>query len=149
MGYRFRYIFVSFLLLLSIGHSVNAQKVIELVGCITDSRTKEPLEGVMVHIQNTGVWSISDENGCYTIDKLDHSAIVVSFYLLGYQKQSVVMHLKDGKNIRNMALSEMNLSLDEVVVTAQRRTESLSSSFVIDRNTLDHAQILNLNYQAI
>ena len=146
MGYRFRYIFVSFLLLLSIGHSVNAQKVMELVGCITDSRTKEPLEGVMVHIQNAGVWSISDEKGCYTIDKLDEPAIVVSFYLLGYQKQSVVMHLKDGKNIRNMTLSEMNLSLDEVVVTAQRRTESLSSSFVIDRNTLDHAQILNLSY---
>ena len=57
---------------------MNAQKVIELVGCITDSRIKEPLEGVMVHIQNTGVWSISDENGCYTIDKLEE---VIKFQL--------------------------------------------------------------------
>lgn len=117
-----------------------------LAGRVTDSRTKEPLPGVMVTTDQKGLWAISDEDGYYTIANLDFPTAVVTFYLLGYQKQSVPVKLGEGKNTRNVALHEMSLSLDEVVVTAQRRTESLSSSYVIDRNTLDHAQIMNLNY---
>lgn len=146
MNHRFKYILVSIFLLLGIGHCVNAQEVKELAGCIIDSRTKEPLEGVVVSLQNTGLWAISNEDGYYTIANIDLSTTEVSFYLLGYQKLSVDVKLQTGKNTCNVSLREMNLSLDEVVVTAQRRTESLSSSYVIDRNTLDHAQIMNLNY---
>ena len=102
----------------------------------------------MVTTDQKGLWAISDEDGYYTIANLDFPTAVVTFYLLGYQKQSVPVKLGEGKNTRNVVLHEMNLSLDEVVVTAQRRTESLSSSYVIDRNTLDHAQIMNLNYVA-
>lgn len=133
------------MLLIAMGECY-AQVLGSLTGRITDFNTREPLQGVMVTTDQKGLWAISDEDGYYTIANLDFPTAVVTFYLLGYQKQSVSVKLGERKNICNVTLHEMNLSIDEVVVTAQRRTESLSSSYVIDRNTLDHAQILNLNY---
>ena len=38
--------------------------------------------------------------------------------------------------------------IDEVVVTAQRRSAESGSAYAIDRQTLEHAQMLNINHIA-
>ena len=50
-----------------------------------------------------------------------------------------------GENTLDLTLREANLSIDEVVVTAQTRTETSGSSQVIDRRTIEHAQLININ----
>lgn len=97
-------------------------------------------------IDSKGLWAISDDDGYYEIQNIGKSTITAQFSSLGYQAQTVELKLTEGKNIHNVTLRENNLVLEEVVVTAQRRTENQSSSYVIDRNTLEHAQLVNLNH---
>lgn len=122
------------------------QTLISLSGRITDKNTSEPIAGVAVMIDSKGLWAISDDDGYYEIQNIGKSTITAQFSSLGYQAQTVELKLTEAKNIHNVTLRENNLVLEEVVVTAQRRTENQSSSYVIDRNTLEHAQLVNLNH---
>ena len=123
-----------------------AQSLISLSGRITDKNTSEPIAGATVVIDSKVLWAISDSDGRYEIQNIGKATVTAHFSILGYQAQSVELKLLEGENVCNVALSENNLSLEEVVVTAQKRTESQSTSYVIDRNTLEHAQLINLNH---
>ena len=123
-----------------------AQNPISLSGRLTDASSSEPIVGVSVVVDSTALWAVSDNNGRYEIRNIDKTHIKITFSSIGYQVKTIELKLLQGDNIHNVALCENNLALDEVVVTAQRRTESQSTSYVIDRNTLEHAQLINLNH---
>lgn len=123
-----------------------AQNSISLSGRITDKNSSEPIVGAIIMIDSKGLWAISDNEGYYEIQDIGKSIITAQVSYLGYQAHTIELKLVAGKNVQDIALSENNLTLEEVVVTAQRRTENQSSSYIIDRNTLEHSQLVNLNY---
>ena len=123
-----------------------AQNSFSLSGRITDKNSSEPITGAAITIDTKGLWAISDNDGYYKIRNIGKSTITAQISFLGYQTQTIELKLVAGENVHNVALSEKNLTLEEVVVTAQRRTENQSSSYIIDRNTLEHSQIVNLNH---
>ena len=128
------------------GMECYGQAPISLSGRITDKYTSEPIVGVTVVIDSKGLWGISDKDGFYEIQNIGKPIITAQFSSIGYQGQTVELKLLPGKNVHNVALNENNLALEELVVTAQRRTENLSTSYFIDRNTIEHAQLVNLNH---
>lgn len=117
-----------------------------LKGRITDAHTSEPIIGATITIDNQRLWAISDENGYYHISGIDSSAITLKCTSLGYLAQTINLSPKKGINICHIALHENNLALNEVLVIAQKKTENQTTSYLIDRHTIEHAQILNLNY---
>ena len=123
-----------------------AQSSFSLSGRITDKNSSEPIVGAIITIDTKGLWAISDNDGFYKIRNIGKSIITAQISFLGYQSQTIELKLVAGENVHNVALSENNLTLEEVVVTAQRRTENQSSSYVVDRNTLEHSQVVNLNH---
>lgn len=124
----------------------HAQFKASITGRVTDSRTKEPIVGAAVIINSRCLWAISDGEGYFTISNVDTTSVILQCSSLGYQTKSVTLIPRSGVNTCNIALKESNLSLDEVVVTAQKRSESQSTSYLIDHNTLHHAQLFNLNH---
>ena len=121
------------------------RKALMLSGRITDLRTSEPLEGVVVQLPGIGLWTMSDEKGKYSISNITTSEISVRYTLMGYKTQTMDISLENEANTLDVKMQEQSLSLDEVVVTAQRRTETQTTSYIIDRQALNHSQVINLN----
>ena len=117
----------------------------QLSGRVTDARTSEPLDGVMITVQNTGLWTITDENGRYRIDGIPYANFTVRYTLMGYKEEQLDLIFKQRENKFEISMHEKSLSLNEVVVTAQRRTETQTTSYIIDRHALNHSQVINLN----
>lgn len=123
-----------------------AQPLVQLSGRVLDADSGEPVAGATVLVDQNGLWAICDGEGYYAITHIRTTAVTVQYSSLGYQSQTIELKLVAGENVHNVALSENNLTLEEVVVTAQHRTENQSSSYIIDRNTLEHSQLVNLNH---
>lgn len=115
-------------------------------GRVTNARTGEAVCGAAVVTDNARQWAISDADGRYVLTKSGGDSVELKVSCLGYVARSVRMPLSQPRTTLDIALRESNLAISEVVVTAQRRSEEPGGSYVIDRNTLEHAQMLNINY---
>ncbi len=118
----------------------------QLSGRILDADSKEPIVGAAVLIDHNGLWAICDGRGNYAISNIQTASVMVQYSSLGYQTQTIELTLRSGSNTHDVYLKPSTLSLDEVVVTAQRKTQTETNSYVIDKNTLNHAQVVNLNH---
>lgn len=116
-----------------------------LSGRVTDARTGEAVCGAAIVVGESRLWAISDHEGRYLIPGIADRQIELHVTCLGYVACTVPLSLGDGENTLDLTLREANLSIDEVVVTAQTRTETSGSSQVIDRRTIEHAQLININ----
>lgn len=125
-----------------------AQSRASIAGRITDARTSEPVAGAAVVLDGARLWAVSDGEGRFAIQNVDTVAVTLQCTSLGYRTQTFAITPRNGVNTCDIVLEESNLSLDEVVVTAQKRSESQTSSYLVDRHTLDHAQMFNLDHIA-
>lgn len=116
-----------------------------LTGRVTDARTGEAVCGAAIVVGESRLWAISDHEGRYLIPGIADRQIELHVTCLGYVACTIPLTLRDGENTLDLTLREANLSIDEVVVTAQTRTETSGSSQVIDRRTIEHAQLININ----
>lgn len=90
---------------------VHAQRNIR--GTIT-SPEGEPLVGVSILIQGTTIGSLSDENGSYALEvPADADTLVYSY--IGFETLAIS---SAGKTQLDIEMSQSNLALDEVVITA-------------------------------
>ncbi len=131
------------ILVLSLTLSSIYSQNFKIAGKILDPKDK-PIEFVYVILSNDGLWSITDEYGNFNIDNVPKGEIKLTIRCLGYEEKTVEVDIQE--NISNLILhiQESNLALDEVVVTAQRKTEEATSSYLIDRAALDHTQVINI-----
>ncbi len=114
-------------------------------GRVLDGTDKSPIEFAMVYLSNNIVWAVTDENGAFTLEKVPAGKITLYVQCMGYAKRNIEFDVqKDMLNLR-IVLQEDNLKLNEVVITAQKGTDDLTTSYTIDHTTLEHAQILNVS----
>ncbi|ADV43136.1 TonB-dependent receptor domain-containing protein [Bacteroides helcogenes] len=114
-------------------------------GRVIDNKSKVPMEFVTVYLPENTLWAITNEKGAFTLHKVPAGKIKMNIQYLGYVTKTLELDIQ--KNITDLliTLQESNLTINEVVVTAQKRTSSQTTSYTIDRRTLDHAQMLNLS----
>lgn len=117
-------------------------------GRVTDARTGEAVCGAALVVGDSRQWAITDSEGRYSLAKVGETTVDLHVSCLGYLSQTLQVRLGKGHATVDVALRESNLSIGEVVVTAQRRSEESGSSYVIDRRTIEHAQMLNINHIA-
>ncbi len=93
-------------------------------GTITSFSSGEPLVGVSVLIKGTTIGSLSDGQGQYTVE-VPSDADTLVFSYIGFE--TLAQNI-EGKSTIDVSLSESNLALDEVVITALG-IETLSDNF--------------------
>jgi len=86
----------------------------QVSGTVIQASSGEPLVGVTVLIKGTTIGSITGENGAYTVE-LPGNADTLLFTYLGYE---TVAEGIDGRSTINITMSEADVALDEVVITA-------------------------------
>ena len=111
-------------------HLISILKVTEqekyiFIGLIKDASSNETLYGVNVLFPDLNTGTTSNEYGFYSIrlPEGDHQ-MIVSY--LGYQELSIRVSIS-GNTTRNIDLSEMSESLDEVIITQNTETLNIRS----------------------
>ncbi len=116
-----------------------------LSGKILNERTKEPVEFAVIANTDNGLWAISNNKGFFSILlPVQKNTLIIS--CLGFAKTTTVIAFHS-KSLSNQIyyLKENNLSLKEVVITAKKKEEEITTAYTIDRNALTHAQMNDIS----
>ena len=113
-------------------------------GRIAESGSDIPVTGAVVRIGEDYLWAVSDAEGGFTFRNVQAGKHVMEVSCLGFV--NVVMEIDVTKDIEGLdiRLKESSLALDEVVVTAQKAKDGLSTSHNLGRDALNHLQLSNM-----
>ena len=137
-----RIVMISVLLLTGV-LSALAQHVV-LSGTILDDETRKPVEFASVLVKDGGQWAVTDTEGRFTMKNVPVGKLVITIQCLGYSTRTIPLNITKGMEKLRITIKQESLKLDEVTVVAKRRNDELTTSYGIDKTTLDNQQILNL-----
>lgn len=135
--------FFSTILVLFISLSPIYSQHFKIAGKVLDPKGM-PIEFAYVILSSDGLWSITDEIGNFNIENISKGKTILTVRCLGYEEKTIELDIQENNLDLIFHLQESNLALEEVVVTAQRKTEEATSSYLIDRAALDHTQVINI-----
>ncbi len=87
--------------------------------------------GATVIIKGTTLGTVTNSKGYYRINKVTPDTYTFRISLVGYETQEKILTLESGRNNADFSLSEANINLNEVVVTATRSEKMLKNVPVI------------------
>ncbi|KAA9038187.1 TonB-dependent receptor [Ginsengibacter hankyongi] len=97
-----------------------------ITGTITNSKS-QPVADAFIHLLNTNAGTVSDARGNYSFQHIAAGTYNVSVSAVGYaDKNEEVVVTTSGANL-NIQLIDAMVQLDAVVVTAQKKEESLQN----------------------
>lgn len=113
-------------------------------GRIAEAGSDIPVTGAVVRIGEDYLWAVSDAEGGFTFRNVQAGKHVMEVSCLGFV--NVIMEIDVTKDIEGLdiRLKESSLALDEVVVTAQKAKDGLSTSHNLGRDALNHLQLSNM-----
>ena len=140
---------LSFIMLFAVMQSASAQQPSArqsygISGKIVDAKSGEPVIGVAVNVEDTGIWTTSDDSGNFTLADIRPGTYSVLFSCLGYVDKTLTFTVS--RDIPNLTvkISQNTLALNSVVVTAEREKEGLNTSLKFGANALNHLQMSNV-----
>lgn len=113
-------------------------------GRVVNSGTGEALELATVIEPLTRQGAVTDADGTFSLQHLPRGTVSLQVRSFGYQTLTVQLPLQHDTSGVVIRLMPQSLKLDAVTVTAQRGSASETTSYVLDRTTLDHMQMLNV-----
>jgi TonB-linked SusC/RagA family outer membrane protein len=100
-----------------------AQTAGRIQGTITDSRTKQPLPAAAVIVQGTKLGAVSDADGRFVLPNVPAGQHTLLVRRIGYGSVTQPVTVQAGQTATiDVALSEVAISLDQVVVTGTAAT---------------------------
>lgn len=139
---RKRFSIILFLLTLFL-ENLSAQ--VTLAGKVVSYADNKPVEFASLLIAESGQWAVTDAKGHFTIKGVGKGSVTLTVQCLGYQKRSWTLMVSDNVYTLNLRIKEENLKLDDVIVTAKRKTNENTTSYIIDHSALENQQILNVS----
>lgn len=103
-----------------------------------------PVAFASVTIPSLDLSAGANDKGEFIFQKLPAGKFAVQVSCLGFARRSFDIEVT--RNISNLVfnLEELDLTLKEVMVTAKRNANTLSTTYVMDRTVLDHMQLLSV-----
>jgi len=96
-----------------------------IYGYVRDSKTNQVILGANVIVGNVG--TATNSNGFFFIDKLKPGEYKLEVSVLGYSKYQQKIVIEEGKRLElNIKLTEEQIQLDEIVVSATRSENRIS-----------------------
>lgn len=114
-----------YLLFLFFFAAVAAQAQTLIKGQVKDDKTKEPLPGVSVYVNNSTLGTTTDQNGKFAFSVPFNGKIELVFSYVTYQKNTIILESQQVNEL-NVALKPQNNTLNEVVIKA---TKNKSGNF--------------------
>lgn len=115
-----------------------------LKGKVVSAENGRSIEFVSITVKEANLFAYTDEKGGFIIKGVPKGKTTVVVSCLGYATQTQVVDITPEGATLNIVLKEDNLQLDEVRVVARRKTDAPTTSYTINRTTLDNQQIINI-----
>jgi len=112
---------------------------------VFDADTEKPIEFASILLKESGQWAISNEQGEFQLKNVPAGWSTLTVQCLGYHKRTFPMQLSRNVTDMRLRLKPENLKLDGVTVVAKRKQDEATTSYTIDRQTLDQQQLINLS----
>ena len=133
------------LLAILLSLAARAQQGVQVTGTVTDNDTGQPVEFASVLLTESGLWAVTGERGTFVIKGVPAGRHTLTVQCLGYEKTTkTITATKTGTVAVQIQLRASNLKLDEVTVVAKRKQDEATTSYTIDRQTLDQQQMINI-----
>lgn len=117
-------------------------------GKVLDAASGEPLCGVVLKLGEDYLWAVTGVDGEFVMENVQPGSYVLKANCLGYVDVAVEINVKSDISDLVLKMQESSLALDEVVVTAQRPKDGLSTSHTLGRDALNHLQMSNMTDMA-
>lgn len=119
-------------MLCSINNFAQKNTDANIVGDVKDRITGEHIPFILVTVNNTVLGTTTDNTGHYFLKNMPEGTYTIRVSGLGYKQVEKEVVLKAGKTIElNFVTEESSLSLDEVVVSANRNETNRKDASVI------------------
>lgn len=118
---------------------------VELNGVVTDDNDGRPVEFATVTLHPGEKWCMTDTQGEFTLHTDGNGRSTLRVTCVGYEPIDTVVGPDAARDTLHLVMCQTNLQLDQVIVTAQRKTENAATSYLIDRQALDNQQIVNVS----
>ncbi|MGM9736898.1 MAG: TonB-dependent receptor domain-containing protein [Candidatus Cryptobacteroides sp.] len=142
-----RYIFPITAILLFFSFICEAQKSRSgfiISGKTVDAATGEEIAGVAVNLEDTGIWTTTDEKGRFILTDIASGTYSLDFSCLGYVDRKLEFTVRKDIPELVIKLSLNTLALNGVVVTAERDRDGMNTSTKFGSNALEHLQMSNV-----
>jgi len=146
---RFGFVVALLIVLMGANFSVFAASARRSIsGVVKDAVSNEPLCGVVLKLGEDYLWAVTGIDGDFVIENVEQGGYVLKASYLGYV--DVALEVKVEKDVEDIVIlmQESSLALDEVVVTAQRPKDGLSTSHTLGRDALNHLQMSSMTDMA-
>lgn len=140
MRYRLLVLVVGLLVSSTLAFSQN----FVFLGRILEKPAGTPVEFATVLIESSGQWAVTDAQGKFTIKNVHPGKTVVEVSCLGYVSDRKSFTISKDITNYTVSLALDNLALESAVVTAQEKSNTSTTSRMIDRTALDHVQVMNV-----
>lgn len=121
-----------------------APETFTVKGLVTEVDSDMPIPGTAVRLGSDYLWTITDTDGSFVFENVQAGKYELEVSCLGYV--TVTSEIEVSKDISGIkiSLNENSLALDEVVVTAQKAKDGLSTTHSLGRDALNHLQMSNM-----
>lgn len=110
-------------------------------GFVTDHKTGAPIAGAVLKLGDDYLWTTSDTDGAFAFNNVQPGEYLMEASCLGYVTVTQALKVVDDIFEVKVTMQESSLALDEVVVTAQKAKDGLSTSHNLGRDALNHLQM--------
>lgn len=136
-----RYFLVVFMVCISI--FCKAQ-TITVTGRVIEDGSKAPIEFATIWAEASGSGAISDKDGYFRLEHIPAGYNKLTVSCLGYATKEVYIRSSKSQHL-TIRLEEATLALNEVTVTAKRKSDDATTAYTIDRTVLDHLQSISVS----
>ncbi len=117
---------------------LQAQNRANFEGTILENRSKNPIQFVTILLKENGKWAVTDINGIFKIPSISQNTYTIIISCLGYKEIEREVVIKEGTTNLNIAMEELSLGLDEVIVIAHE--QKLVTASIIKQTAIQHVQ---------
>ena len=125
--------------------AIHLQAQVTLSGVVTDSSSGEAVEFATVTLHPGEQWCMTDREGAFTIKANSLAKTMLRVTCVGYEPVEVSLDQAAQRDTLRLSMRPSSLQLEQVIVTAQRKSENATTSYLIDRQALDNQQIVNVS----
>lgn len=113
-------------------------------GRVVDAESGDGVGFSYVMIPELSLWAIADDGGFFVLRNVAAGECLLQVNCMGYEKFSTKVNVASDIDNLVLRINASSLKINDVVVVAQRKKSSLSTSYSIDRMALENQQILNM-----
>ncbi|RLD40574.1 MAG: hypothetical protein DRI86_15050 [Bacteroidetes bacterium] len=136
------------LLFLFLIFSINSYSQGEIIGKITNKKTKESMVGVSVYIPELQKGIFSDENGKYSLESIPNGEFTIQYSYIGFQTTSKKINInKPIKKKLDIQLASTYIYTPEVVISALGYSSQHDNAIkveIISAKSLDNSANTNI-----